>query len=174
IQRSVSFSGNSPVIGTTKSKAGVRYIPLANPLAQTLMPFEAEEGFILGGERPITQCKFLRAWERINKTISLYGTTPHILRHSFITAAVPYVDVKTLQSIAGHADISTTAMPTGRGTESWRRGKPFRGCMEGKMHRLYTKPHVPQTFTNQHFKGYFKSLIAPEYAPIPPFPPKTL
>ena len=86
IQRSVSFSGNSPVIGTTKSKAGVRYIPLANPLAQTLMPFETEEGFILGGERPITQCKFLRAWERINKTICLYGATPHILRHSFITA----------------------------------------------------------------------------------------
>lgn len=72
------------------------------------MPFEAEEGFILGGERPITQCKFLRAWERINKTICLYGATPHILRHSFITAAVPYVDVKTLQGIAGHADISTT------------------------------------------------------------------
>lgn len=108
IQRSVSFSGNLPVIGTTKSKADVCYIPLANPLAQTLMPFEEEEGFILGGERPITQCKFLRAWERINKTICLYGTTPHILRHSFITAAVPYVDVKTLQSIAGHADISTT------------------------------------------------------------------
>lgn len=108
IQRSVSFNGNSPVIGSTKSKAGIRYIPLASPLAQALMPFEKEAGFILGGERPITQCKFLRTWERISKTICLYGATPHILRHSFITAAVPYVDVKTLQSIAGHADISTT------------------------------------------------------------------
>lgn len=102
------------------------------------MPFEAEKGFILGGERPITQCKFLRAWERINKTICLYGATPHILRHSFITAAVPYVDVKTLQSIAGHADISTTAMPTGRWIESWRRGKPFKGCMEGRLYQNYT------------------------------------
>ena len=78
IQRSVSFSGNLPVIGTTKSKAGVRYIPLANPLAKTLMPFEAEKGFILGGERPITQCKFLRAWERINKNhLPLWSNAPH-------------------------------------------------------------------------------------------------
>ena len=42
------------------------------------------------------------------------------------------------------------------------------------MHRLCTKPHVPQTFTNQQFRGCFKSLIAPEYAPLSPFPLKTL
>ena len=48
-------------------------------------------------------------WQRIGKTIDLYGATPHRMRHIYITlAASSGVDVKTLQEIAGHADIKMT------------------------------------------------------------------
>ena len=50
-----------------------------------------------------------RTFQRIAKTIDLHGATPHIFRHSFLTYAQTVVtDIKTLQAIAGHADIQTT------------------------------------------------------------------
>ena len=48
-------------------------------------------------------------WERIGKRIDLCGATPHVFRHTYITlAASSGMDVKTLQSIAGHSDIKMT------------------------------------------------------------------
>lgn len=47
-------------------------------------------------------------WERIGKKVNLYGATAHILRHTFDTMVQPHTDIKTLQTIMGHADISTT------------------------------------------------------------------
>ena len=41
--------------------------------------------------------------------IDLCGATPHVFRHTYITlAASSGMDVKTLQSIAGHSDIKMT------------------------------------------------------------------
>ena len=52
---------------------------------------------------------FKRTFQRIAKTIDLHGATPHVFRHSFLTYAQTVVtDIKTLQAIAGHADIKTT------------------------------------------------------------------
>ena len=52
---------------------------------------------------------FKRTFQRIAKTIDLHGATPHVFRHSFLTYAQTVVtDIKTLQAIAGHADIQTT------------------------------------------------------------------
>ena len=34
--------------------------------------------------------------------------TAHVLRHTYITMAAAHLDIKTLQTIAGHSDISTT------------------------------------------------------------------
>lgn len=46
---------------------------------------------------------------RVNGTIGLHGEMPHVFRHTYITmAASSGIDVKTLQSIAGHADIKMT------------------------------------------------------------------
>ena len=45
----------------------------------------------------------------IKRKINLYGATPHVFRHTYITlAASSGMDVKTLQSIAGHSDIKMT------------------------------------------------------------------
>ena len=68
-----------------------------------------EEGFIIGGESPITMTMFNNTWRRIKKTVDLHGATPHVLRHSYLTyLAGMGTDTKTLQTIAGHSTIGMT------------------------------------------------------------------
>ena len=43
-----------------------------------------------------------------NYIINLHGATPHVFRHTYASLMEPYTDAKTLQSVMGHADISTT------------------------------------------------------------------
>lgn len=71
---------------------------------------DSSNGFIVGSsDAPITESTFDRAWQRIDKTIDLHGATPHVLRHTYLTElAAAEVDVKTIQAIAGHADIRMT------------------------------------------------------------------
>ena len=77
------------------------------PLLKILTPFE-ESGYIIGGENPLTASAYRAMWKRITKTIDLHGTTPHILRHSYLTYAVGATsDFKTVQGISGHADLFT-------------------------------------------------------------------
>ena len=109
VQRSATYHNNKPVLGKTKSDAGIRLIPLDDQLADILKPLRQLNGFVIGGQEPITETTFKRTWERIGKQINLYGATPHVFRHTYITlAASSGVDVKTLQSIAGHSDIKMT------------------------------------------------------------------
>lgn len=108
IQRSVTYRNNEPVIDLPKSKAGIRSVPLEKQLSDILLPHWAE-GYIVGnGESPMTKSSYRKGWYRIRRTINLYGATPHILRHTYITLASTIIDIKTLQAIAGHADIQTT------------------------------------------------------------------
>ena len=108
VQRGVTFAGNQPVIGPPKSKAGYRFIPLLPELDAALRAYEHEGAYIIGGDCPITEQAYQRTWERINRTINLHGATAHVFRHTFATIAAPYLDIKTLQTIMGHADIETT------------------------------------------------------------------
>lgn len=108
IRRSVTFHNNQPIIGSPKSVAGIRNVPLDKRLQAILAPHWAE-GYVVGnGIKPITESAFSRTWERIEKTIDLHGATPHILRHTYITLVSTAIDIKTLQTIAVHADIQTT------------------------------------------------------------------
>ena len=98
---------NQPCITTPKTKAGIRTIPMIEPLKQALSPFE-ESGFIIGGEQPITMTMYNTMWRRINESINMHGATPHILRHSYLTYAVgATTDFKTIQGISGHSDVFT-------------------------------------------------------------------
>lgn len=95
-----------------KTKAAYRSVPLTKPLKDLLLqnkPKNTEDLLVLGNTpTPYTASKFKRAWERIGKTIELYGATSHIIRHAFITYASDYVDIKTLQHIVGHSNAKTT------------------------------------------------------------------
>ena len=109
VRRNVTFAGNQPHVGTPKTEKGARQIPIVGMLREYLEPIRAGEKFIIGGEEPITEMTFKRTFQRIAKTIELHGATPHVFRHSFLTYAQTVVtDIKTLQAIAGHADIQTT------------------------------------------------------------------
>ncbi len=109
VQRNVTHAGgNKPVIGTPKTAKGTRDIPLDAYVLQTLQPLQ-KEGFIIGGESPITMTTFNNTWRRIKKAVDLHGATPHVLRHSYLTyLAGTDTDTKTLQTIAGHSTISMT------------------------------------------------------------------
>ena len=49
-----------------------------------------------------------RLWERVKKSINVYGKTPHCFRHTFATRAHRAgVDDKTLQSMGGWKDLAT-------------------------------------------------------------------
>lgn len=109
IQRGVTFTSNQPIIGTPKTKAGYRVIPITDHLLPHLQPAR-ESGFVIGGdETPITQSTYDRAMERISKTINMHGATAHVFRHSYLTfLGTLNTNVKTIQAIAGHSDIQTT------------------------------------------------------------------
>lgn len=108
IVRNVTYPYNQPTIGTPKSAKGIRTIPLDKQLWQMLQPSE-QEGYIIGGEKPITRMVFTRMWYRIEKKVNLYGASPHVFRHSYLTiASNAGIDPKTIQALAGHADITTT------------------------------------------------------------------
>jgi integrase len=48
-------------------------------------------------------------WRRINDTIELHGATSHVFRHTLGTILYETgTDIKTIQSVVGHADYSTT------------------------------------------------------------------
>lgn len=110
VEQAVTFCNNQPVVGETKSEAGNRAIPLDLQLEAILKPVKKALGFVIGdGEKPLTERTFTRMWQRIGKKIDLHGATPHVFRHTYITmAASSGIDVKTLQAIAGHADIKMT------------------------------------------------------------------
>lgn len=107
----VIFKSNKAIYNDyAKSKSGVRDIPIPDMLAPYLK--NRSTGFVMamdGGESPYTQSKFDRMWQRIGRTIELYGATPHVFRHTFLsTLAASGVDPKTIQTLAGHADFSFT------------------------------------------------------------------
>lgn len=104
----VTFNGNTSILNEyTKSKSGIRDIPIQDELKPYLV--NRGEGLVLGGDKPYTQSKFDRTWQRIGKKINLYGATPHTFRHTYLSIlAASNVDPKTIQAIAGHADFSFT------------------------------------------------------------------
>ena len=108
IRRNVTHPGNPPVIGTPKTKSGIRDIYFGENLESILLAMKGE-GFVFGGETPLSRKEYLTLSSRIRKKVELYGSTPHVLRHTYLTtAAGENIDPKTLQSMAGHADHQVT------------------------------------------------------------------
>lgn len=112
VLRNVTYHTSTALVGTPKTKNGYRDVPLVSHLSEILEPFEPF-GYIISSTRkpsePICHSTFVRAWDRINRTVDLHGATPHIFRHTFLTIMAGLnVDIKTLQAIAGHSDIQIT------------------------------------------------------------------
>lgn len=115
VRRQITFINNRPVEKLTKSKAGLREVPLLPELEQILrnhMPVSEDFAqYVVDGEEALSERSFRNTWKRICKKVNLpKGVTPHVLRHTFLTQlqATGCVDIKTLQSIAGHSKITMT------------------------------------------------------------------
>ena len=107
-RNNTQVTGVGAHIGTTKTRNGARDIPFGDHFKELLMPFRSS-GYVFGGEHPIQSWNYEHLMHKLQKRVNLHGATAHSLRHTYLTMmAGEGVDRKTLQTIAGHANIQTT------------------------------------------------------------------
>lgn len=134
VSKSVEFRSNQPAIKSTKTKAGVRHIPIPPDFFEILQTQkqdrrESENHLILYNQNGsmMTEIKMKNLWHSVCRAwdIQLGATTyrnkiinhmldpnisPHYLRHTYCTdLRRAGIDLKTAQSLMGHSDIRTTA-----------------------------------------------------------------
>jgi len=102
-KRSHSLAKNAGRVGHP-AESGVRSVPVANGNSPVL--------FIARGGRKLTR---QRVWQMVGAASVASGrhASPHMMRHSCATHMVENgADLRTVQTILGHADISTTQVYT--------------------------------------------------------------
>ncbi len=107
VQHAVATHGNQGVVGSPKTEAGKRTIPLTDQLAEVLKPYRgAGLIFLNKNGNPYSGQSRKRLWERIRIYANLPDDViPYTLRHSMGTfMRDAEVDIKASQSIMGHAD----------------------------------------------------------------------
>lgn len=95
-------------IGTPKSKAGLRSVPILENLAPYLVPYAGESGERLF---PLNDCNAHKHFVRILESAGLAGLgfTTHSLRHTFITRCCENgVPPKVTQKWVGHSTVQMT------------------------------------------------------------------
>ena len=103
---------NDGIIGTPKTKDSTRDVPMLPILKNYILETKqgrSDNAFIIGGEETPIKYRASRAmWDRIKKTIEVYGIVLHNFRHTFITMLTRQgVQESTLQSIGGYGDLRT-------------------------------------------------------------------
>lgn len=108
INKAVEFVGNNPHVKSTKTAAGVRVVPVLDPLAAVLP--EKEKGPVFGNEDGslLTKTQFRKRWIKYCQAIG-HDITAHQLRHGYATilyeAGIPDKDA---QELLGHSSITVT------------------------------------------------------------------
>ncbi len=109
--RQVRYAGQNQgeVVDYLKMHKKKKDVPILDQL-RPYLPLDGKDRYLFGdGVHPWTQQQFRNAWTRICKTINLYGATPHVLRHTFLTYVNNHgADPKTLQTLAGHSSAQFT------------------------------------------------------------------
>lgn len=92
-----------------KTEAGVRSVPIFEPLRPYLEHSKRKKGYIFNrGGKPLSYSWYLTDWKHY-VTDNHIECTPHQLRHAFCTTCYESgVDVKVCAAWMGHANISTT------------------------------------------------------------------
>lgn len=109
VTKAVEYIGNNPHIKSPKTAAGVRVVPLLDPLADALQ--NKKHGLLFPREedgKPLTKTQYRKRWLRYCEAIG-HNITAHQLRHGYATilyeAGVPDKDA---QELLGHSNIELT------------------------------------------------------------------
>lgn len=108
VTRAVEFIGNEAHFKAPKSAAGLRTVPLLDPLAAALPP--AGSGLIFPREDgcPLSKTQFRKRWDRYCQALG-FQITAHQLRHGFATILFEAgVSDKDAQELLGHSSIAVT------------------------------------------------------------------
>lgn len=133
VNKALSWQPNQPVIKMPKTKAGIRTVPLLEPLKKALPKWKGYLFSADGGETPLTQIQFRHRWDdychtagladceivqhrsskannqTYQKTVWTNRIVPHQLRHEFTTLCYDAgLEAKDTQEILGHAKLETT------------------------------------------------------------------
>jgi integrase len=115
----------------------MRKIPADENLILLLDRPDKADGYIVGGDTPVTLAQYNALYARIDKQVNLHDATAHIFRHSYLTLLdAAGVDPKTLQVIAGHGDIRITMnrYVHGREQEIAQAGSKLNSLMNQPLH----------------------------------------
>ena len=86
----------------------MRVIPLDDQLASFLVS-HLNTVYVIGGKEPPTLMVTCRLLRNLDKKINMIGVTPHVIRRRYISAlAETGVDLKTIQQISSHFNVTTT------------------------------------------------------------------
>ncbi len=106
-------SGRPALSDFLKTESGRRTVPATPTLCDVLSARPVKEGLVFG--ELYTKRKAETVWLHIRKVCASLNAayaenfTPHVLRHTYITRLFEAgLDVKEIQALAGHKDVSTT------------------------------------------------------------------
>ena len=142
---------NRPIIKSPKEDARARTIDIVPGMERYIAPSKPSNGFVFGGDAPLTLQAFKRLYERIGAQINLYGATTYNFRHTVLTDAYDATgDVKAVQAQAGHA---TPAMTMGRYVRGRSKTKQVANSIAAiyKCDGFCDKPEASETQQNQGF-----------------------
>lgn len=112
VTKAVEFISNQPRIkNIPKTEASIGTVPILDTLKPHLIHLcenIADDDYIFGGVKPLTQCQIRKRWDKYCKTIG-HKFNGHQLRHAY--AKMIYkagIDPKTAQRLLRHADFKTT------------------------------------------------------------------
>ena len=114
VQRAVTYPDGFPRVKGTKSKAGNREIPVADPLREILLKHKSlnPDSYVItndSGELFETANNYMTVFNELREDIGLPEVDALVFRSTFATMmAAAGVEPKTLQGIMGHADFNIT------------------------------------------------------------------
>jgi len=106
IHNAITFHGNDPVEGPTKTVKGTRTVMMPEMLRRILLDNPEDSEFVV--KDGVTSSYVKRMWERIAREINVYDVTPHGFRHSWTSHMNRLgIDDKTIQIAGGWGDAAT-------------------------------------------------------------------
>lgn len=109
VRKSVYHENNKAYLKAPKTTAGIRSVPILEPLKEKLP--KRFTGFLFsedGGKSPLTDMQYRRRWKAFAEATGV-SATAHQLRHSFASMLHDLdIDVKDAQDLLGHSTIAVT------------------------------------------------------------------